>query len=172
MATLFRRAPRGVRQVSGPDPYRVRVADSRGSTEAPTWLDYRLDLVRGRSDAPRIPAHQVERLFPEGAPRSWELLIERPQQPVWVLRVAGALVSVVVGTVAVLSPAVAGVAATIGAGLAEMLSIAGHVLSLAGADGVFGAIGRLATVVALSVPLTRLLWRAARWGVAPIGDDQ
>lgn len=171
MATLFERAPRGVRRVPGRS-HRRRLVDARGSTDAPMWLDYRLDLVRGRSDAPRIPAHQVERLFPEGAPRSWELLIERPQRPVWVLRAAGALISVVVGTVAVLSPAVAGVVATIGAGLGEMLSIAGHVLHLAGADGVFGAIGRVATVLAISIPLARLGLRAARWGVAPIGDDR
>jgi hypothetical protein len=173
LATLFERASSGVRSVSRP-AYRRRAGpvDAQGSTDAPTWFDYQLDLVGGRSDAPRVPARQLELLYPEGAPRSWELLVERPRRPVWVVRAAGAVISVVLGAVALLSPAVASVAATIGVGLGELASLVGHALAFIDVGGALGVIGRAAALIAVAVPLTRLGWRAARWGVAPIGDDR
>ena len=167
---LLRRAQRSDESAHRAPPTRRpgRPAPSTG-----TWLDdYRRDQLRDRSHAPRIPVSGVKHLFPEGAPRSWELLVERPQRPVWLLRAVSALITVVLGAVALLSPAVAGVVATVGAGVVEMVSIAGHVLGLVGAGGWLGLVGRLATVLAVSVSLGRLGWRAARWGVAPIGDDR
>lgn len=169
LASARRRGGRGGPPSSSPR----RGGGSAGFPGAGTWLDdYRRDLLRDRSDAPRIPVSGLERLFPEGAPRSWELLVERPQRPGWVLRAASALISVVIGAAALLSPAVAGVVATIVSGLIEMVSIAGHVLGLVGAGGWLGLVGRLATMVVVSISLGRLGWRAARWGVAPIGDDR
>ena len=137
-----------------------------------TWQDCRLDLVEGRSDAPRIPASQVDRLHPWGAPRSWELLVQSPQRPPWVLRAAAGSVSVVLGVATVVSTTAASAAAGVLAGAGDVLAAGAHLLGAVGAGGHFGAAGRLVTAVAIGVPLVRIGWRLARWGAAPIGDDR
>ncbi len=71
---------RGPAMAQRPHHQRGSVSQAR-RLSAPTWLHYRLDLVEGQSDAPRIPPHQIARLHPAGAPRSWELLVLQPPQP-------------------------------------------------------------------------------------------
>lgn len=143
------------------------------STAARTWLDYQLDLIgNDRSDAPRIPAHQIERLHPWGAPRSWDLLVERPRRPAWPARAAAGVISVACGIAAAVSDAFYGVIATTVAGLGQIVGIGLHLAGIIGADGHLGTAGRLLAVAAIVAGITRLGWRLTRWGVAPIGDDR
>lgn len=199
MATLGRRAPSGAaspfpsgrrRSSHAPHPRhlapshaaaeaasirrrRSTSAHGRGSTAARTWLDLQLDIAdRGRSDAPRLPAHQVERLYPNGAPRSWGLLIDEPKRPAWVLRTLAGLVGVGLGVATAVSETVSGIVATTVAGFGEMATIGLHLLGLVASVAHLGLVGRLVSAVAIAVLVARLGWRLARWGAAPIGEDR
>ena len=137
-----------------------RVRKPGGGATARTWEDLQLDIVgRGRSDEPRLPAHQVDALHPWGAPRSWGLLIEEPQRPAWVLRLAAGTVSLILGIAAAVSNTVAGVIATTVAGFGELLTIAAHLLGVVGADGSLGTVGRVLAVGAFVAAVVRLAWR-------------
>ena len=141
-----------------PGIHRARQPGS-GAT-ARTWEDLQLDIVgRGRSDEPRIPAHQIDALHPSGAPRSWGLLIEEPERPAWVLRLAAGAVSLILGIVAAVSNTVAGVIATTAAGFAELLTIAAHLLGVVGAGGSLGTVGRALAVAAFVAAVVRFAWR-------------
>lgn len=114
----------------------------RQLSSAPTWLDFRLDLVDDRgSDAPRIPAEQVEQLHPVAAPsRSWDLIIGEPDRSRWVFGTVGGLVSVLVGMVAALL-----------ASAGELLALIGSVIAMVAGDG-----GRAVALLVLAVSLVRL----------------
>lgn len=49
-------------------------------SSAPRWWEVRLDTVDGRSDEPRLPAHQIERLFRHG---DHDTLHELNRDDVW-----------------------------------------------------------------------------------------
>lgn len=141
-----------------PGVHRARQPGS-GAT-ARTWEDLQLDIVgRGRSDEPRIPAAQVDALHPWGAPRSWGLLIEEPQRPAWVLRLAAGTVSLALGVMAAVSSTVSGIIATTVTGASELLTIAAHLLGVIGADGSLGLLGRALAVAAFVAAVVRLAWR-------------
>jgi len=141
-------------------PAQHRVRQPGGGATARTWEELQLDIVgRGRSDEPRLPADQVDALHPWGAPRSWGLLIEEPERPAWVLRLAAGTVSLILGIVAAAFNTVAGVIATTATGFGELLTIAAHLLGVVGADGSLGAVGRALAVAAFVAAVVRLAWR-------------
>ena len=133
---------------------------------APTWLHYRLDLVEGQSDAPRIPPHQLARLHPLGAPRSWDLLVLKPQRPPRIVRLGTALIGAVLGAVAVVSEIAVGWVGTTLVGFGELLALAGHLIDLLGIESDLGGASRALPLLATAVPLIRWSWRAARWGAS------
>lgn len=161
MATLFGRAQTGAPIAwSGLDTPR-------------TWLDHQHYLVcDDRSDAPRIPRHQLRQLFPDGAPRSWSLIVEKPRRPPRLVRATAAVTSVGLGLATVLSQAVAGFAADVFAWAGEVLMVAVHLVVLVAADGRFGAVGRLIGAAALVGALARLGWQLARWARQVNGDSR
>lgn len=134
---------------------------------APTWLHYRLDLVEGQSDAPRIPPHQLARLHPTGAPRSWELLVLKPQRPPRIVRLGTALIGAVLGAVAVVSEIAVGWLGTTLVGFGEFLALAGHLIDLLGIQSDLGGAGRAMPLLTIAVPVIRWSWRAARWVASP-----
>jgi hypothetical protein len=117
-------------------------------------------------------AHQVERLHPWGASRSWGLLIEKPERPSWPFRVAGGLVSLALGVATTVSDSMAGLVASLVAGTGQLLTVAVHVFGIVGPEGSLGVVGRLLAVAAVVAAVTRLAWRFTGWGVASIGDDR
>lgn len=161
MATLFGRAQTGASITgSGPDTPR-------------TWLDHQHYLVcDDRSDAPRIPRHQLRQLFPDGAPRSWSLVIEKPSRPPRLVRAAAAVISVGLGLATILSQAVAGLAAGVFAWAGEAFMVAVHLVVLLAADGRFGFAGRLIGAAVLVGALARLGWQLARWAGQANGDGR
>ena len=164
MASLFLRARR-----AAPPPIH-----GQPSTRARTWLDYQLDILgEGRSDAPRIPAEQVERIHPWGTPRrSWDLLIEEPRRPAWIPRLAAGLVSLVCGAAAAVSDVFYGAIGSTVAGAGELALLGLHVVGIIGADGHLGLVGRLLTVAAIVASAIRIGWRLTRWGPGSIGEDR
>lgn len=139
---------------------------------APGWMDYRLDLEAGGSDAPRIPVHQVEWLHPDGAPSSWELITERPPRPKWLARAVGGLVSALVAVVTALSGLVSGAVAAVAAAGGDGLAAGARLAGIVGSVGGLGVAGRLVAFVLVAVPLARVGWRMARWGVAGVGSER
>ena len=82
------------------------------------------------------------------------------------------MISVTVAAAAVISDSVAGAAAAVTAGAGEVVAVAVHVAGIAGLAGHLGVIGRVVLAGALVRPVVRLGWRLARWGAAPLGEDQ
>lgn len=169
---LDQRAPKRQRNRSQSAGGRRVARSSRGSTAARTWADYRLDLVGDRSDAPRIPIEQLDRLHPWGAPQSWALLVEKPRRPSWPWRLAAGVVSVGLGVATALSATFASVVTATVAGLGEILTIAAHVAGLIGDRGGIGVVGRVLTVSAILFAAIRIGWRLTAWGAEEIGDGR
>ena len=166
------RAPKGHRNRSHSPSGRRVARSSRGSTAARTWADYRLDLVGDRSDAPRIPVEQLDRLHPWGAPQSWALLVEKPRRRSWPWRLAAGAVSVGLGVATALSATFASVVATTVAGLGDIVTIAAHLTGLIGGDGGIGVVGRILTVSAILFAAIRIGWRLTAWGAEEIGHGR
>jgi hypothetical protein len=152
----------------------------------PSWWDYEADLFGSRPAAPKavwpgrtllgddLPAfYAVNPKFvhPWGTARDDWATPPAPESPSG-LRVLVAPIEGLFRGVTVVSHATIALAITALVGASEALSIVGLVLDVFEAGGWLGRVGRIATTGAMAVPLGRMGWLAARWGVAPIGVDR